>query len=123
MIEINETFVNATKGQRYEETGYYETRFDNRGNLFRALQQEYGGCQSAMYRDVPRPDAAHSPFPAVPIADRREMDAELCGWVFGRHETYDDARPGDANRTYMREVWVEVREAPDPEPDSDIEAG
>ena len=83
-LRIRETFVNATKGHRFSETGAYETFTSDRGELYRHLQREYGRCVSRMYVDTDR-------------------GAKPVGWVFQGRQQYDDTR-----ETYLREVWVEV---------------
>lgn len=114
MLQIRETYVNATKGYQYGETDWYTTREQDRGELFRSLQKEYGAAQR-MYVDLPEADAAALPVPTVPISDKRQSRTEACGWVFSHRQRYEDAGPR-SNRDadfYTRETWVQVREVPD----------
>lgn len=115
-MQIRETYVNGTEGYQFGQSGWLEPYADSRGQLFLDLQREYGGCISRMYQDVPKPDTAHNPLPARPIASRRDYTTQACGWVFSRREQYEDSNPrwdDYGNRippeTYIREVWVEVR--------------
>lgn len=84
---ISEIFVNKTKGYQFGDSGEYEAFTDNRGKLFRSLQQEYGRCVSKMYIDT---------------KDGRTL---VTGWVFEKQMCYDDC-----TEFYVREVWVNVRE-------------
>ena len=101
---IRETFINETKGYQFGNTDWYEPYADNRGELFRDLQKEYGACISAMYRDTP----GKAP--------------KTVGWVFSRRERYENARRDEPKdkATYIREVWVEVREVLDSPDDVDV---
>lgn len=112
MLQIRETYVNATEGYQYGESDWYDAFTSDRGELFRSLQKEYGAA-TRMYVDLPEPDAAHPPVPTVPIGDRRKHRTEACGWVFSRRELYEDARGRSDADHYTREVWVQVREVPD----------
>jgi hypothetical protein len=93
MLWIKEDYVDATKGVRYGDSGWYETRFadDQLRPLFRSLAKEYGRVRS-MWRDTPG-------------GGRRQA-----GWVFEKRVEYEDVpktRPA-RERTYLRETWVEV---------------
>lgn len=81
---IQETYVNATQGHIYGESGFYETFTGNIGQLFRSLQQEYGKAQR-MYRDF------------------QDGASRQVGWVFTGKAFYEDTQ-----EPYTREVWVEV---------------
>lgn len=119
-LQIRETFINETKGYQFGDSEWYEPYTDNRGRLFREMQQDYGRCMGKVYLDVPRPDTAHSPAPAAPIATRRVFDVVAVGWVFSKTMPYEDARPShytDSGRPvyrdadyYERQVWVQTRE-------------
>ena len=109
MLQIRETYVNATKGYQFGEEDWYEPFTQDRGKLFASLQKEYGKA-ARMYADIPRPDAVHLPFPAVPISERRLFIAEAQGWVFSRRELYEGARGKSDADYYTREVWVQVRD-------------
>lgn len=98
MLQINESYVNQTKGHRFGESGWYEPLTDDRAKLFRSLQREFGRCASRVYQDTPdgKPDAI--------------------GWVFEKRMRYDDARGNNADRDfYIREVWVTLRLVKDEE--------
>jgi hypothetical protein len=82
---IQETYIDADRGLRFGESDEYEPFTDNPGELFRALQKEYGRCVSRVYVDPP--DGGQ------PIA---------VGWVFQGRQKYEDT----PTKTYIREVWV-----------------
>jgi hypothetical protein len=107
MLMILETYVNDTEGHQFGDSGWYEPFTENRGELFRSLRREFGGCVSRVYQDVliRRPAATHG------VYRRGTYTVKTAGWVFSRRERYDDARPGDKT-TYVREVWVQLREVP-----------
>jgi len=86
LLMFRETFVNRNEDRRFGESGWQEVSL-SRGDLFRQSQSEYGRCIGPMYRDQKN-------GPPVEI-----------GWVFEGRDRYDGER-----RTYLREVWVEVRE-------------
>ena len=88
-IKIRESFVNATKGYRYGDDGWYKPFTDNLGELYRSLQREYGRCIGRVYIDM-RADGKAGPVPV--------------GWVFVQRRSYDDSP-----ETYLRETWVEYR--------------
>jgi hypothetical protein len=111
MLQIRETFVNTTKGYQFSETEWYEPFTQDRGELLRSLQKEYGQAVR-MYVDLPVLDAEHAPVPTVPIGDRRQSRTEAAGWVFSRRELYEDARGKSDADYYTREVWVQVRDVP-----------
>ncbi len=97
---IRETFVNKSKGYQFGESEPYEPYTDNVGRLFRDMQREYGRCVSSMYIE-PR-DGSKAPT--------------RCGWVFEKTMRYEDARSGDRDATYIREVWVELLDRFEPQP-------
>lgn len=126
MLEIHETYVNETKGYRFGESDWYEPFTDNRVRLFRDMQREYGGCIGKVYRDVATHVAQVPNCPMVARPDRVTWEVIACGWVFAKRMAYEDARGNpytgrlDPERDfYRREVWVELRETPDPDPDQD----
>jgi hypothetical protein len=92
VLEIRETFVNETKGYQFGNSAWYEPYTDNRGRLFRSLQREYGRCVSKVRNEA--------------------QGDKAVGWVFQKRMEYEDARQSwrKEDRTYVREVWVEVRE-------------
>ncbi len=93
MLWIKEIYVDATKGVRYGDADWYETRFaDNELRpLLRSLIKEYGRVRS-MWRDK--------------VGGGREQ----VGWVFEKRVEYEDVSKTTPakERTYLREVWVEV---------------
>ena len=90
MLQIKEDWVNATKGYRCGDSGWYEPdQCQSTGRLFRALQREYGRCVSRVYVDGP--DGQSWPQ----------------GWVFQKRRAYEDAR--GPNDTYLAETWVTMR--------------
>lgn len=84
---IWESFVNATEEYRLTDDEVRDTYCETRGELFLSLQREWGRCKSMVYQEMP--DGA----PDKPV-----------GWVFERAMAYEDA----PNKTYIREVWVQV---------------
>lgn len=90
-LYARETYINATKGHGISDGPWYETYTDARGELYRAMRKEYGRCVSKVYVDRPG---------AEPLA---------VGWVFQGRQRYEDT-----NEPYLREVWVEVSEQPQP---------
>ena len=87
-LYIQETYINKTKGYRFGESDVYESAYDDKGDLFRALRREYGRCASRVYVDT---DKGSKPI----------------GWVFEGRAKYDDC-----NETYLRETWVTIHDAP-----------
>jgi hypothetical protein len=92
MLQIREDYVNETTATRYGQSGWTEAFTTDRGDLFKSLRREYGRCQSKMYRDSPN---AQNP--------------KVVGWVFQKRVEYD-GRTRNGEKTYLRSVWVEVRE-------------
>lgn len=84
---ISESFVDLDKEMRYGDTPVYEAYTENRGELFRSCQKEWGRCVSKVY------------------VDKTDGKVEAVGWVFHKRVEYDDARNGE---TYLREVWVHI---------------
>lgn len=97
---IKESFVNEDKGYIFGEGEWIEAFTDDRGRLFREMQKDYGRCTSSVYRDVPD---------GPPVKT---------GWYFQKTMEYEDSRPRYDSysgrmkpaETYLRGVWVEVRE-------------
>lgn len=96
---IKETFVNATANHMIGIDPWYETRYSDRGALFRSLQKEYGRAV-AMHSDVPGQGFIGS------------HTASNVGWVFTKRMRYEDARGNGPDDHYIREVWVSVRAVP-----------
>lgn len=94
VMQIREQYLNATKGHWIGDSGWYEPYTDDRGELFRTLQKEYGRCVSKMYREYPL-------FDGYPPGQGHVTPV---GWVFERTEKYTDT-----GEPYVREVWVEVK--------------
>jgi hypothetical protein len=86
---VQESFIDRTQGHRFGDSDVYETFTDNRAELFRAMQGEYGRCISKVYIDVD----GGSP--------------KGIGWVFEKKIRYDDT-----DERYMQEVWVTLHQAP-----------
>jgi hypothetical protein len=87
MLQINETWINATENYCYGESGYYEPFTDNLGELFKSLRKEYGSCTSMVYQDTP------------------DGTADPIGWVFEKRVKYEGA-----NETYLQQTWVTYRQ-------------
>jgi hypothetical protein len=87
-LYVQETFVNKTEGYQFGESDVYESGYDDKGKLYRALRRKYGRCVSRVYVDS-------------------SQGAKSIGWVFVKRDKYDDT--GDS---YLREVWVTLHDAP-----------
>lgn len=87
---IRETFTNETKGYNYGSSDPYEPYTNNRGELFRAMQREYGRCTSRIYIDR---------LGSPPIA---------IGWYFQKRVRYEDAHSNKPDNYFIRGVWVEI---------------
>lgn len=85
---IRESFVNATLNHCFGKGKAVETQYDDLGELYRALRDEYGRCISAVYVDTVK-------------------GTKKIGWVFQSRQKYEDA-----DEVYLREVWVTVLQAP-----------
>ena len=83
-LYIEETRTNATEGYSYGDSGVYETFTDNKGELFRSLQKEFGRCTSCVYIDTAN-------------------GIKSVGWVFQKKQRYSDC-----NKFYLAETWVTV---------------
>ena len=93
MLQVNETYVNATKGYQFGDSGWYTPYTEDKGRLFRNYQREYGRCVSKVYVDLPG------------------GKVQPVGWVFEKRMEYEDARRSwsKEQREYVREVWVTYR--------------
>ena len=80
---ISESYVNATKGWRCGDSGVYESAYDNPGQLFKALQKEYGRCVSKVY------------------VDGTNNKPKAIGWVFQKRQQYERS-----NEWFVSEVWI-----------------
>lgn len=86
---VRETWIDAEERAGLGDSDLYETSYTETGELYRAMQREYGRCISKVYIDTedgPRP----------------------IGWVFQGRVKYED---GDGS--YLRETWVSVHDKPD----------
>ena len=95
-IYVQESYVNQTEGYRFGDSEVFESFTDDRGELFKSMQKEYGRCESKIYRE------------------REGGGVDQIGWVFVKTMRYEDAdrlRPG-VRKTYVREVWVTLHKAP-----------
>lgn len=90
-LHISETMVNVTAGYRFgpDEHEITETFTDDPGELYRALQREYGRCTGKVYVDT---------------AD----GTKRVGWVFLKRAEYEDS-----SETFLQETWVTLHDAPD----------
>lgn len=102
-LEMRESYINQDEHCRFGESDWYEPWTDDRGEIFRDAQKEYGRCVSKVYRDLPG------------------GEVRAVGWVFEKKMRYEDARPifqstitrsaiYDAKSYYVREIWVELKE-------------
>lgn len=91
-IHIQETYIDRDQNVMFGESGVYDTGRDEseRGNLYRDLQREYGRCKGKVYIDT------------------TDGDSTAIGWVFEGRTAYDDV----PSKTYLREVWVTLHDAP-----------
>lgn len=90
-LEIKEKFVNRDKGYVFSESDWHALDTQDKGQLYRSLRDEYGRCISKVYVDQLQ---VNGQMAAIPI-----------GWVFVKRIQYEDC-----DETYLREVWVTVRE-------------
>ena len=85
MLYVQENWINATKGYSCGQSEVYQTWCETKGELFKAMQKEYGKCVSKMY-----------------IGDNTHI-----GWVFEKLEHYTDT-----NEPYIMQTWVSVHNSP-----------
>ena len=113
-MRIKETYINDDESHQIGNSGWFEPWTDDRGKLFRSLQQEYGGCTGHMYRDVRLSREATLVAFGVTVVIPARWRIDTVGWVFSRRERYEDARPywTQEEAAYIRAVWVEVEDAP-----------
>lgn len=116
-IEVYETYINSTQRVQFGSTDRFVPSYaTSPGELFRDCQKEYGACISRMYRDtrtlVQRGRVAFG----VIVPDTYKYETVPVGWVFRKRMRYEDARPCYGRYReqdyYIRDVWVEWREAP-----------
>ena len=89
MLLIRESYTNKTEGYRYGDSEWYEPYTDNKGDLFRNLQREYGRCISKLYRD-----------------NCLDGSIDVIGWVFEKRMKYTDC-----NETFLSHTWVHYKQA------------
>jgi hypothetical protein len=114
-LQAREMYFDADKCHVFDETDWADVEIDP-DEYFAACQEEYGTAETLLLT-TPRPDAAHSPSPAAPIESRRVADDKPGGWVFSGTDYYLD----QPDKSYKREVWVELRLKPEPQPTADFE--
>jgi hypothetical protein len=85
-IYIQETWIDQKNKSIIGETDIYETFTDNKGDLFRSLQNEYGRCVSKIFID--------------------DLDGKTkqVGWVFEKKQKYDDV-----NEFFILETWIVIK--------------
>jgi len=98
-LQITEDYVDATRGCRLGESGWYEPYTDNRGELYRALVKEHGRCTGKVYVDK------RTPAPDDGTTGAYVETPEPVGWVFVKRQQYEDTR-----KPYLAETWVTIRE-------------
>ncbi len=92
-IEVRNKNTDKERRIGLGESDVYETFTDDRGELYRAMQKEYGRCISKIYVDE------------AGFKRRKKMPKfKEIGWVFVKREKY-----GDCNETYLQETWVTVQ--------------
>ena len=84
-LYAQEQWINQTESHHTGESDVYETFTDNRGELYHAMQHEYGRCIGKVYVD-----------------EGREI-----GWVFVKRQQYDNSAD-----TFLLETWVTIHTAP-----------
>ena len=85
---VSEQWTDAEENLNLGNSGIYETFTDSTGELYKAMQKEYGRCVSKMYIDT------------------ADGTAQQVGWVFQKRQKYDDC-----DQTYLQETWVTVHTA------------
>lgn len=91
VLTIRCTYVNQSKAFIYAEDDQPQVAFtNNRGELFRALQSEFGTCTGKCYRSF--------------LNDR----STVIGYTFEQKVQYSDYQ-GKGERFYIQETWVDVR--------------
>jgi hypothetical protein len=84
-LYVKNTYIDADQGHVFGyDQEYVEAFTDDRGELYRFCQREFGRCVSKIYQ---------------------EGDNKTYGWVFQGRDKYQDS-----DKTYLREVWVHVTE-------------
>ena len=88
-IFIQEVWIDASDNVICGESDVYESCYDAPGEVYKALQKEYGRCTGKEYIDGPDGKSVH------------------VGWVFQKRKQYEDC-----NKTYLAETWVTLHEKP-----------
>ena len=86
MLYIQETGINATEGHCIGESDVEESFTDDRAELYRCFQREYGRCVGKV---------------------RVDPDGREIGWIFQSRIKYEDC-----DETYLREMWITVHTSP-----------
>lgn len=88
-IWVQEEYVTVEGDKRYGSGSDdpQESRFDNKGDLFRFCLREFGRCVSKVYVGEKNPRAI--------------------GWVFEKRVKYTDS-----DKTYLQEAWITLHTAP-----------
>jgi hypothetical protein len=86
-LQIREAYMNTTDGVIIGQTGWFDAVAPTREKLLEELRQEYGDNVQPLLLDTARPDGEHLPYPARPIADRREITTTDAG-AAGRQRPY-----------------------------------
>ena len=97
---VQESAVNVTEGYRCRDSEVYETMYDTRGDLYRAMQAEHGRCVGKVYVENVFPDT----FAVVDID--KDNNQIVVGWIFQKLARYTDT-----NEPYLLETWVTVHDA------------
>ena len=84
-LYVEANWINASEGHRAGDSDVYETFTEDRGELYHAMQREYGRCVGKVYVD----------------------DGQPIGWVFQKRKQYDDSP-----ETFLLETWVTVHSGP-----------
>jgi hypothetical protein len=108
MLEIKETYINKGEDTIFGESPWMDAYSATWEQAYRSARSEFGRCTGKIYRDVRVQGDYPPPFPARPAQRRETREVRHVGWVFQGRDKY-----GDTGETYLREVWVEVREKPD----------
>lgn len=86
-IWVQEEYVDGTDHSMIGGGDPQESRFDNKGDLFRFCLRQFGRCVSKVYVGEKNP---------------REI-----GWVFEKRVKYTDSP-----KTYLQETWITLHSAP-----------
>lgn len=108
--EVRETYLNRTEDYQFgNSNGWVPVIATSKAELFRNCQDEYGRCTGKMYVD----EKVFAGTVAWGVVVPPKYVTREVGWIFEKRMTYEDMlyrRPRRKEDTYMREVWVQVRE-------------